>query len=144
MYPNNIKRSLLAQFSATNHYTRPLTEADVTFGNPELFLQGSCNTRVTITSKPGNGWFKGIVTLHYNRRRLDRYLTGLKVPGKREDYTTVHEVVEALAEAYYLPLLKSDFINSQLGVSTVSVTIQAIPQAFGWINTWTATLPFAE
>lgn len=141
MFPLDIKRTLLAAYSRANGFTRAIRPEEVTFGLATLWLQGGCNTRITFTAVEDNGFFSGSQEIFYNRLRLDLYTQGLAVPGSRADYTTIHEVVDALVDQYGLPLTRTEIINGTPDAE--SVTLQPVSNSLGWFNSYPATLPFA-
>lgn len=139
----SINASLLRAVNLANpelQYTLQLE--DVRFSNPELYLQGACNSRIQIIARDGNVRFKNAGYVFYNRRRLDRFLTGIRVPGKPSDYNFTTEVVEALRDQYRLPLLPDEFITG--GISSTVVSLQPLNHCVGFFTNFPAVLPFTD
>lgn len=137
-----IKRDLLRAVNRTRP-NRPhdLQLEDVTFGAPELFLQGNCNSRVRITAKDTSVVALGTAVIHYNRQRIDTFLKGVRVPGKSSDYASSQDVIQALADLYGFPLDPNDFVFSAI-VPGQTAYIQPLNTCIGFFQNFTVNLPF--
>ena len=119
MHVSNMKIKLLQQFSLRNNIEPPVRPDDVIWTNLEIWLQNGNNTRVTIRSKPESNNFSGLQTIYFNRWRIEEVLTGITIPGKRDDYETVHDVIVVLRDKLTLPVDTTEFIDNPITGNTV-------------------------
>lgn len=143
MLVNNVKETLLVKFNKDNAIFPYLTMEDVTWTNIEIWLQGQCNSRVTITAIGNSVNFSGSKVLNFNRRDIAVDLKGLKIPGKRKDYTTLYQIITALHDKCGVPLVTSEFINLGLPASG-PITIQPTTTCMAYMPTTSIALEFAE
>lgn len=143
MLVNEIKRALLVNFNQINKISPPIMVTDVVWVNIEIWLQGDCNSRVTMVSSANSETAKGTRVLNFNRRDIAVDLKGLKIPGKRQDYTTLFSVIKALHDKCGVPLDTSEFIDKPLPASG-PITIQPTTVCMAYMPTTSIDLEFAE
>jgi len=137
----DVKSSLLRALNQAHPELRfDLQPDDVSFGKPELFLQNLCNSRIKITALDSSIHFKNQGQFFYNRRRLDQYLKGIRVPGKPSDYSNTQQVVQALVDQYHLPLVPLEFTFASITGSTVE--LKPLDTCVGFFTNFTASLKF--
>lgn len=138
----DFKGALLQAFNTTNKLNPPLRLEDVIYGGTGVWLQGLCNTRVTISARIGNGLLIGARTLFYNRRRADQVLLGMTVPGKPGDYPNTNAAVAALAEKYSASIYVEDFFNRTLTPDMTTVLLTPRGDALVWLPVFGLELPY--
>lgn len=139
---SNVKQALLNAYNEANKIQPPVTLADVTWSNPEVWLQGDTNSRVTITALPGSVNYSGTQTFYFNRRHIADDLKEVKIPGKAGDYTRFFQVLKVLREVLGVPLQDSEFIDRSIAASTVK--IDTTVACMGFLPAGTITLEYAE
>lgn len=143
MLVNNIKAALLVNFNKVNKLKPYLTLEGTLWLNNEVWLQGDCNSRVTVVARDSNTDFYGQKVIYYKRRLITEDLVGLKIPGKRSDYTGLKSVIKALHDKCGVPLDKDEFLDSVIP-TTGPVTIQPTTQCMAYLPSAAITLEFAE
>ncbi len=142
MVISNVKQALLNAFNEANKISPPVVLTDVAWGNPEVWLQGDTNSRVTITGVPSSENYSGTQTLLFNRRHIAEDLKEFKIPGKPSNYTRLYQVLKVLREVLGVPLQDSEFIDRAIAGSTV--TIDTTVACMGFLPAGTITLEYAE
>lgn len=143
MLTNDIKDELLMRFNRDNALQPYVTQADVIWTDVEIWLQGECNSRATITANANSFNFKGSHTLYFNRRSIEKDLKGLKIPGKRSNYTGLHGIINVLHDKCGVPLKVEEFLNLSLP-ATGPITIQPTTICMAYMPTTSVQLEFAE
>lgn len=142
MLVNNIKEALLVGFNRANKLQPYLTMEDVTWLNVEIFIQDDCNSRTTIVAKSASINFTGTKVINFSRRDIAVDLMGLKIPGKRSDYTGLKSVIKALHDKCGVPLSTDEFIDAALP-ATGPITIQPTTICMAYLPTTSIALQFA-
>lgn len=143
MLVNNVKEALLVKFNKENKIYPYATIADITWTDIEIWLQGNCNSRVTLVANAGSVNFTGRKTINFNRRDIAKDLKGLKIPGKRSNYTTLHSVINVLHDKCGVPLRTTEFLDTALPASG-PITIQPTTICMAYMPTTSIALEFAE
>lgn len=130
MQVTNVKRALLNQFSLQNQIEPPVRPEDVDFLVPEIWLQNGCNSRVVIQASAASNNFAGNRTLYFNRRRIEEDLLGVKIPGKRTDYTRFYQVLSVLRDKLGVPLQNEEFLDRAISGTTVQINVTTTSMAY--------------
>ncbi len=138
----NVNQSIISSFNQANKVKPALQLDDITFSVPEVWLQGECNSRVTIIAKPNNNNFEGEQTLYFIRRRLSEDLRGIKIPGKAADYTRFYEVLKVLREHLGVPLQESEFLDREISGPTLNIV--TTPACMAFLPSDQITLEYSE
>lgn len=141
LYFEHPKNALVRAINANNKLNPPLKVASVTFGNPEVWIQGSTNTRVQITAADND--YTGSDTHYYNRVRIYDHFAGHVIPGKASDYATVRDALVAFYNKYHLPYDPDDIVSYTLAAGATSVTLQGRNTSLMFVPNLTIALPFA-
>lgn len=132
-----------------NQYNRhlpvPLSPAMVEIVNPEVWIAnaGTTNTRAILRARSGalvNQYFRGSVQIFYNRIPIERVVRGLVIPGSATDYNNSRDVMDALVDRYYLPLVDSDVFAAPVPAGAQFNLITSV-NSVGYYGT--AMIPFA-
>lgn len=142
MHVANMRTKLLQQFSIQNKLDPAIRPEDVIWTNIEIWLQNGNNSRATIQAVASSNHFKGQQTINFNRYRIEEVLHGVVIPGKRSDYTTIHDVVKALRDKVTAPVDTEEFLDGPLGGSTV--VLKPTIRSMSFIPTSQIELSFAE
>ncbi|MOA47050.1 hypothetical protein D3C78_1696430 [compost metagenome] len=110
--------------------------------NIEIWLQGECNSRATIRVRLAAKNHTGQQTLYFNRYRIDLALKGLKIPGKRSDYGSIHDVIRALRDKVGLPMDTDEYADGPLVGNTV--TLLPTIRSLAYFPTSSIVLTYAE
>lgn len=143
MLVNNIKAALVANFNRANKLKPSLALDEVIWLNNEIWLQGECNSRVTILANANSYNYENRRTIYYVRRDIAVDLKGIKIPGKRSDYNGLKSVIRALHDKCGVPLDETTFVEEALP-ATGPVTIKPTTQCMAYLPTGTVKLDFAE
>lgn len=143
MLINNVKAELIKSFNRTNKLQPSLQLSEVVWLNVEIFIDGDCNSRTTIVINNSSYNFEGTRVLSFSRRDISADLKGLKIPGKRSDYTTLRTVIKALRDLCGVPVDPSEFLDTALP-ATGPVTIQPTTICMGYLPGASIDLDFAE
>jgi hypothetical protein len=141
LYIEAPKDALVRAINANSSMKPPLKVADVTFGNPEVWLQGTTNTRILVTAS-GND-YTGSDTHYYNRVRIYDHFAGHALPGKAADYPTLRDALVAFYGKYSLPYDPDDIVSYALVPGSVSATLQGRNNSLMFVPNLTIVLPFA-
>lgn len=143
MLVNNIKVALLKAYNKTNRMAPALTMADVLWVNVEIWIQGDCNSRVNIVAANNSVNFSGTETIYFNRRKISDDLKGLKIPGRRTDYTGLKSVIKVLRDKCGVPLDPADFLDAAIP-ATGKLTIQPTTICMAYFPTDSVALDFEK
>lgn len=143
MLVNNIKQALLVSFNKANKMRPYLEMEDILWLNVEIWLQGSCNSRVTVASLANSVNFEERRTLYFTRRDIAKDLRGLKIPGKRSQYSGLKAIIKALHDKCGVPLDEAAFLEAAIPASG-PVTIQPTTQCMAYLPTTSIALTFAD
>lgn len=130
MLVKDIKARLLADFCIIKKIEPALKLTDVTWGEPEIWIEGDCNTRITITVKESNLNHKGSVTLYYKRQSIVDVLHGILIPGKQSDYNGLYDIIDILNTRVGIPIDRSEFFNTPINSDLVTLRPAAGAIAF--------------
>lgn len=126
----NVKQSLLNAFNKQNKVNPPIRLDDINWTAPEIFLQGQCNTRITMVAKDNSTDFSGAQTLYYKRRWIGDDLKDIKIPGKSSDYTRLYEILSVLRNKMGVPLYENEFLDRAISGDTVTIITTTICSAY--------------
>lgn len=126
----NAKSALLKHFNVSNRIHPNVELSDVTWGPPEIWLQGECNSRIEIRAAAASNGFAGTETIYFKRRRIEDDLRGVRIPGKPDDYVRFFDVLKVLREKMGIPLLNDEFLDRNLVGSTVKIDVTAVSMAY--------------
>lgn len=141
LYYEPAKQALVRAINANNSLKPPLHPDDVTFSNPEIWIQGSTNTRITVTVN--NTDYSGSDIHYYNRHRIYDFFAGHSIPGNASDYPDTRSAMTAFYNRYKLPFDPTDLVNSTISPGAVAAVIQGRTNSIMFIPNLTVTLPFA-
>ena len=134
------KDALVRALNANNALVPPLKATEVTFGSPEVWLQGVTNTRILVTST-GND-YSGSDTHYYSRVRIYDHFAGHVIPGKASDYPTVRDAIVAFYNKYQLPYDPDDLVSGAVSPVATTVTLQGRTSSLMFVPNLTVVLPF--
>lgn len=130
MIVTNVKRVLLNAFNIANHITPAVQMDDIDWLTPEVWLQGSCNSRVTIQTSAAATEYNGSETLYFNRRKAEEDLRGVKIPGKATDYTRVYQILTAMREILGIPVQNNEYLDQPFSGNTFTLNVTTISMAY--------------
>lgn len=135
------ERALVRAINRLNNLSPALRVEDVSWDNPEVWLEGTTNTRVTLTMTNTLD-YSGTVTFRYNRIRIYDYFNGWVVPGKASDYTTTREAIIAMYRKYSLPLDPDDIVSRPISPTDKELVVQGRNISLMFVPSQTVSLPF--
>lgn len=141
LYLESPKNALVRAMNANNQLSPPLDVSKVTFGNPEVWIQGSTNSRVLVTTSDAN--YTGSDTHYFNRVRIYDHFAGHKLPGKAADYSTLKEALIAFYSKYHLPYDPDDIVSYTLTPGAPTATLQGRNTSLMFVPNLTFAIPFA-
>lgn len=144
MYIYDTKKRILSLFSKKYNISPPIQVADVTFVGATTWLQGDCNSRVTIQSRPESIRFTGSISINYNRWRIDQELRGLTIVAKPGDYTNTRQVLQVIRDTYGIPVYDEDFNLSAIGPDDLGAILTNRPDALGWQPNYSVYIAYAQ
>lgn len=142
MIVTNVKRSLLNQFNLANNIVPAVMLEDIDWLSPEIWLQGQCNSRVTIKASVNSNEFSGQETLFFNRRKVNEDLQHVKIPGKATDYTRTYQILTVLREQLGIPVQNEEYLDRPFSGSVFTLDVTTISMAY--LPGSSVTLEFEE
>lgn len=137
------ERALIRAINRLNNLNPPILDSDVEWGNPDIWLEGTTNTRVSLTMT-NTVDYTGSVTFYYNRVRIHDYFNGWSVPGKASDYTTTREAIVAMYSKYNLPLDPDDIVSRTINPTDTYLVVQGRNSSLMFVPSQSVSLPFEE
>lgn len=144
MYIFDTRERLLSSLSKLYDIVPPIQVKDVEFVGATVWLQGECNSRVTVRALPSSVDFTGSVSMNYNRWRVDEELRGLKIVAKPGDFTNTPQVLAVIRDTYGIPVYDTDFNNMSIGATDTGATLTPRPDALGWQPNFSVFIEYAE
>lgn len=141
MVITNVKQALLTKFNTDNKVKPAISLADVNWTTPEIWIQGQCNSRVNIVASANSENFGGVQTIYFNRRQIADDLKEVKIPGKSNDYTRLHEVLTVLREQLGVPVMNNEFLDK--AISGETVTLNTTTSCMAYLPAGVVTLEYA-
>lgn len=140
LYIESPKNALVRAINANNNLNPPLEASKVTLGQPEVWIQGSTNTRIVVTAN--SDFYSGSDTHYYNRERIYDFFAGHKLPGKASDYATLRDAIVAFYAKYQLPYDPDDIVSYALLPTATTAVLQGRNTSLMFVPNLTITLPF--
>lgn len=141
LYIESPKNALVRAINAGNSLSPPLDVTAVTFASPEVWIQGSTNTRILLTAS--NNDYTGSDTHYYNRVRIYDHFAGHTLPGKAADYPTLRDALVAFYNKYSLPYDPDDIVSYILTPGAPTATLQGRNASLMFVPNLSVALPFA-
>ncbi|BEG72394.1 virion structural protein [Pseudomonas phage PA1C] len=142
MHVKNMKSKLLQQFSIQNKLDPAIRPEDVIWTGIEIWLQNGNNSRATIQAVGTSKYFKGQKQIFFNRYRIEEALNGVVIPGKRIDYSTIHDVIKVLRDKVTVPVDTDEFLDGPLTGNTV--ILKPTTRSLAYIPTSQVELSFEK
>lgn len=142
MHITNVKQALLNDYNKANNIKPAVTLNDVQWDNIEIWLQGDCNSRVTIRALPTSTKFTNSQVLYFNRRPIEKDLFGIKIPGKPSEYNTNRDVLRVLKNTLGVPVEADEFIEQNISGDTVLLVPSA--RCMAYLPNSSVVLEFVE
>lgn len=140
LYIEAPKDALVRALNSNSAIRPPLKVGEVTFGNPEVWIQGSTNTRILVSAN-GNDYI-GSDTHYYNRVRIYDHFAGHVLPGKAADYATLRDAMVAFYNKYSLPYDPDDIVSYAMSPVATTATLQGRTTSLMFVPNLTIALPF--
>ena len=133
--------TLLGLINQANPSSPVLSLNDVTFGFPQSDIGANYNTKITVSSVPGSGYF-GTVDVFYHRIDLTELGQYLKVLS--EEPFTSDLIIQSIGRNRVADLDVRDFEaltipDLQIG-DYGTITLTAEPKSLGWVGTTEVSL----
>jgi hypothetical protein len=141
LYIESPKSALVRAINAGNNLSPPLDISRVTFGSPEVWLQGSTNTRISLSVNDND--YTGSDTHYYNRVRIYDHFAGHALPGVASDYATLRDALVAFYDKYHLPYDPNDIVSYTLTPGATTATLQGRTSSLMFVPNLTIILPFS-
>lgn len=141
MLVKDIKARLLADFCVIKKIEPVLKLTDVIWGEPEIWIEGDCNTRITITVKESNLNHKGSLTLYYKRHSIADVLHGILIPGEYSDYNGLYDVIDVLNNKVGIPIDRREFFNTP--ITSDLITLRPTVGALAFIPSVSTEIGFS-